>query len=344
MKRQYEKPHLSYEHQLRQLEERGLAVAENQRGIEVLKSVGYYRLSAYWYPLRAMKPGSARTTQWNYRFDHFRPGHSLEEVIDLYEFDARLRALTFEALQIVEIAFRAAIAYYAGKEDKYIHLQRGMLDEKKCSFVPKYRDKDSYSLWHIQYKKQLARARGEDFIRHHIERYGSKLPIWIATEFLDFGSMTMLFSYLPRNIKNEISPSFGVLQGDSLASWMRNLNYVRNIVAHHSRLWNKFMVTRLVQPDRAIVDPGLYHLADSVDKDIFSKIYPSLAVIAYMLSFIEPANDWRYRMVSLIGSFPEVEGLNPVALMGFPNNWESLGIWKTDVALVNGAAIPPWYS
>ncbi|MFC6147104.1 Abi family protein [Corynebacterium nasicanis] len=343
MKQKYEKPHLSYEDQLRKLQERGLAVSDGQRGLEVLKRVGYYRLSAYWYPLRVMKPGNKRTTRWNYRFDHFRPGHSLEEVRALYEFDAKLRALTFEALQVIEIAFRAAIAYYAGKEHKYIHLERGMLDKKKCSHVPKNSDKDSYSQWKMQYERQQKRAGGEDFISHHINRYGNRLPIWIATEFLDFGSISMLYSYLPRNIKNEISPGFGVLQGESLASWMRNLNYVRNIIAHHSRLWNKFIVTRLEQPGRAIVDPGLYHLADSSDKDTFSKVYPSLAVIAYILSFIDPENDWRHRMVSLIGEFPTVEGLNPVALMGFPSNWESLGLWKTDVAFINGAAVPPWY-
>lgn len=344
MQQKYGKPHLSYERQLRLLKERGLTVADGQRSIEVLKRVGYYRLSAYWYPFRAKKPESERTTPWNFRFDKFQPGHSLEEVVALYEFDAQLRALTFEALGVIEIAFRAAIAYYAGREDKYIHLKREMLDQKKCSFVPKHSERDSYSLWLSQYEKQLKRARSEDSINHHSARYGNRLPIWIATEFLDFGSMSMLFSYLPRSIKNEVSPSFGVLQGESLASWMRNLNYVRNIIAHHSRLWNKFIVTRLEQPDRAIVDPGLYHLAKPRDGDGFSKIYPSLAVIAYILSFVDPENDWRHRMVSLIASCPESDGLNPVAIMGFPSNWESLGMWKADISFVNGSAIPPWYS
>ncbi|WP_425577616.1 Abi family protein [Nocardia callitridis] len=27
--------------------------------------------------------------------------------------------------------------------------------------------------------------------------------------------------------------------GGALVSWMRNLNYIRNCCAHHSRLWNR---------------------------------------------------------------------------------------------------------
>ncbi|HKM24501.1 MAG TPA: Abi family protein [Corynebacterium sp.] len=339
MSRIYTKPHLTFESQLNQLEERGLAVGDRQRGLEALKRVGYYRLSAYWYPFREIKPEAKRSTKWNYRFDHFVRGRSLEESIEIYEFDSKLRSYVFEALEVIEVSLRAAIAYVAGRESKFIHLERCLLDEKRCSHVPKGKSEDSYSIWLKGYRRQLNRASGEDFVRHHKARYGDRLPIWIATEFLDFGSISMLFNYLPRGIKNDISPSFGVLQGEVLSSWVRNLNYVRNIVAHHSRLWNKYIVTRMQPPNRAMVDPGLYHLADPSGQDRFTKVYPSLAVIAYILSFIDPENDWRLRVADLVRNFPETEGVTPVNLMGFPHEWQSLEMWRNDLLFVNGVAI-----
>lgn len=40
---------------------------------------------------------------------------------------------------------------------------------------------------------------------------------------------------------NEVAAMHGVRNGTLLWRWMRNLNYLRNVCAHHSRLWNRTM-------------------------------------------------------------------------------------------------------
>ncbi|MCG7234983.1 Abi family protein, partial [Corynebacterium sp. ACRQM] len=286
--KKYNKPHLTFEQQLALLEDRKLVIEDPANAIRALGKIGYYRLSAYWYPFRKNKPKYLRTTKFNYRYDEFEPNHSFEQALALYDFDSRLRLLLLEALGQIEIQLRTKIAYFAGEIDGFIHLRRSLLDKKECERVPRRSKQDSYSYWQENYKKQLKRARSEDFIRHHMERYGEELPIWVATEILDFGSVSKLFEFLPKNVKNSIAPAFGTLQGNVLASWIRNFNYTRNIAAHHSRLWNRLIVTRIQAPNRSVVDPEIFHLADSRDPIAFKKIYPTLALIAYTLSYLEP--------------------------------------------------------
>ena len=62
-------------------------VGDRKRAADVLRRVNYYRLSGYWYPFRQQIGGG--------RVDDFYPGTRLDDVVALYEFDARLRAATF---------------------------------------------------------------------------------------------------------------------------------------------------------------------------------------------------------------------------------------------------------
>ncbi|CAB0689117.1 Abi family protein [Corynebacterium diphtheriae] len=262
MVEKYNKPHLTFGDQAAQLQLRGLIINNPDDCIGALEKIGYYRLSAYWYPFRKKKPKASRTTPFNYRLDEFEPKHTFEEAVALYRFDESLRRLLLEALGVIEIQLRTKIAYFAGKQDRFIHLKRELLDPIACCRVPKNSTQDSYQIWPHKYHKQIKRADWEDFIRHYQARYGKDIPIWIATEILDFGGVSKLFDFLSKQLKNQIALSFGAKEGTVVAGWIRNFNYIRNVSAHHSRLWNRLVITRIQAPNRNVVDPGIFHLAD----------------------------------------------------------------------------------
>ena len=235
MGNRYSKPHLTIDDQIALLRKRGLEIGDPDLCRNSLIQIGYYRIAAYLYPFRVPKPKTKRTTRWNYRLDHFSPGHSYEEAVALYDFDNKLRTLIFEAVTLIEISLRTSIAYHAGKHNTFIHLRRDLLDHKACRRVPKRSSEDSYQLWKKKYEKQLDQARSEDFIRHHLERYDRRVPIWIATEFLDFGSISHLFSFLPKPITNEIARSFGSM--DLTPVWwtpdIQPSRAGRKVIYHH---------------------------------------------------------------------------------------------------------------
>ena len=116
-------------------------------------------------------------------------------------------------------------------------------------------------------------------------------------------------------------------------SWVRNFNYTRNLVAHHSRLWNKYIVTRVRPPHRAVVNPTIHHLAKdraSESSANFNKIYPTLALIAYVLLSIGDGESWRRKLTLLMADFPTIEGISPEKDMGFPAEWGELDIWNVE--------------
>lgn len=88
----------TYEEQVDLLIRRGMCVADRERAIEKLRRVNYYRLSGYWYPFRMCKPdGDGRS-------DRFLPGSAFDDVVALYDFDARLRVAVLAALAPVELS------------------------------------------------------------------------------------------------------------------------------------------------------------------------------------------------------------------------------------------------
>ena len=74
------------------------------------------------------------------------------------------------------------------------------------------------------------------------EKYGLPLAIWVACELWDFGTMSTLFSGMKEREQDEIAQKYGLENGRVFATWLRSLNYLRNVCAHHSRLWNRNIV------------------------------------------------------------------------------------------------------
>ena len=113
------KPYSTPDQQIAILRARGLTISDEAKAKACLKRVGYYRLSAYWYPFRkmAVSPPSAASL----RLDEFTPGTNFDEIIDFYVFDKGLRMLVSDALERIEIALRAEIANHLGARDPWAH-------------------------------------------------------------------------------------------------------------------------------------------------------------------------------------------------------------------------------
>lgn len=103
----YQKPALAFEQQLDQLSDRGLRIEDIGFALSKLKTISYFRLSAYCYPFRIRDKSSRVTSK-------FIPVANFNEVIKLYEFDRHLRLLVIDAIERVEVYIRTLIAYHFG--------------------------------------------------------------------------------------------------------------------------------------------------------------------------------------------------------------------------------------
>ena len=81
------------------LESRGLQICDRNKAIQYIDNIGYYRLSAYLYPLLKM-PKTAHL---------YKEGSTFKKVMMLYLFDKKLRLLMFNEIEKIEIAIRRAV-------------------------------------------------------------------------------------------------------------------------------------------------------------------------------------------------------------------------------------------
>lgn len=324
----YDKPHLSYEKQLRLLEERGVTLTDTDAHIKALKLFGYYRLSAYFYPFREMIPVAERETPFNFRSNIFKDGTQFDHALALADFDSRLRKMLFEGLEIVEIALRTKIAYRAGRIDPLIHIKKDRLNEQACNKTigDPALGKTAYSQWIEKYRTMCDQAKTEDFFQHFKVKYDDELPIWIAAEVFDFGGLSRLYNLLPHKLQSAIAKEFGVNTGAVFAGWVTSLNYMRNKVAHHSRLWNRNMTYALKTPHENQVNPRIRHLI-GLGRDL-NTVYDYMAVLTFLISEIAPEKRWNLRVKETMKKFPSVPDLTPESEMGFPEGWRELDLWK----------------
>jgi abortive infection bacteriophage resistance protein len=172
----------------------------------------------------------------------------------------------------------------------------------------------------------LARDDQEDFVRQFIAKYGRRIPIWVAIELWDFGLLSRFFGGMRFRDQQAVARLYGVEDPNIFASWLRNFNYVRNVCAHHSRLWNRNI---LEQPRIFPKSPiALLQHLDARDAPAPSvRVYATLALTTYILRTIGRGELWRQNFVALLKSFPNCAGIS-LRMTGAPANWQTLELWR----------------
>jgi abortive infection bacteriophage resistance protein len=310
----YTKPWMSVEDQVSLLINRGMAVDSVEEASRWLSVVGYYRLSGYWYPYRVWQEDGPR-------LDQFYDGVSFGRVTALYAFDRHLKLLVLDALERIEIAMRVKVGHTLGKRGAYAHEDPRQLDTG-------FSRSPQFEKWHTKVERGRAGSK-EDFVVHFETKYDGRLPVWAITEILDFGSLSVLFSGLKGADRNTIAAEFNIMNpssgrgnGDALAAWFKQLNIVRNIAAHHSRLWNRNLGQRpTLWPLRPI--PELRNLTN----DQLGRLFGPLSNIAYLLQQVSPGNNWTARVTELVSAELPPTG-RQLAEMGFPDDWASHPLWS----------------
>ena len=203
------------------MNDRGM-VADRDDLINHLRDVGYYRLSGYWHIHK--KQGS----------DEFWEGTTFRRVWDMYVFDRQFRLVVFDAVEGVEVYMRVQLAYILAEQTGPF----GFLDRGKLPRLSEKRYGHFIEKCHDTYGRA---KRGEPFAKHFHNKYGDHHdlpPYWILVNVMDFGMVVALYKGSPVLVRKQIAHNLGI-NTTVLDSWLLTVNTVRNICAHHGRLWNR---------------------------------------------------------------------------------------------------------
>ena len=295
----FTKTYLTPNQHIALLKSRGLHILDEHLAESYLVNVGYYRLSAYFYPLLEMP-----------KENHiYKPKATFGKVVDMYNFDSRLRTLLFSKIEKIEVAIRSTLANFVAEETGDIFW---------VTDASNYLSLDRYNTLMNVIDKEYTGSK-EDFIEHFKTTYNEPYPpAWMILEILPFGNMAHIYMNLADpGIKKKIAQHFG-LQPPVFASWLLVLSGLRNLCCHHSRVWNKILPIRPAEP-RRIVHPWI-----APTKTNSQRLYFRCAMIEYMLHTIDPRNTFKTEIKALFADYPSID----IAAMGFPVEWEEEPLWK----------------
>lgn len=302
----YKKPFISFEEQLKKLICRGLGVENQGRAINILKYNSYYRLRAYTYPF-----------QDNTDAKHpFIQKVSIEEIYDLYNFDRKLRSLLFQALEKIEIAFRTQIIYQFAKT----YGSHWQLEPRI------FKDTARFAR-HLELLNNEVERSKETFINHYHEKYAAPThpPCWMSLEISSFGTLSMIYQNLkPGKEKDAVAENLGLKKIRTLENWIFCFNHLRNICAHHSRLWNKRLTALPFLPYN---EKQPFLNKKEINEIYPNKVYAIICCIYYILRAIDSSNLFKENLINLMKNCP----LKQEKEMGFPNNWQGQTVWNSSV-------------
>ena len=296
----------TYAEQLDILKERGLHVPDGAWAIHCLGHHNYYRLSAYRFPLTvAGNP------------DQFLPGTTFDDLWALYHFDRILRSLVSEAVKRLEISVRSHWAYTLA------HAHGPQAYESPAIFRDPRRHTESLA----RLDEELNRS-DELFVGHYRNNYRmSRPPIWVACEVMSFGLLSRFFENMKFDRDKKAIASVYGFPPDVLKSLLTHCVYIRNMCAHHARLWNRrFTITvSLPHSSPASIIPNLNRLEDR-------RLYNTLLLLGHVVRVVEPDSLWPERLKThLLTLEPRFH-----PFMGCPSDWVVRPFWQ-DVPNVSDA-------
>lgn len=296
----FQKPSLTTQEQLDFLAQQGLIINNKQHAKHVLEMVGYYRFSGYLLPYKLHHSfGKPRT---------FKSNTTFENIWQLYQFDQELRSFVSTAVEKIEVAFRSAMVNITCAE-------LGPFWYTNPAFHRQHKVYENF----MRQLDQTLNSSHDIFIKHYQANYDTPKypPIWMIIETLSFGTCSKLFNNLSLlTLRKKISRQFRQ-HPTILASWIQSLTYIRNICAHHARLWNRWLVNSPMLPKN-----------ESMKHAFLTKKEYRFHLIAYvilkLLEIVDPELNWKKSLYDLFNKYPSCPGIE----MGFQEDWQNDPFWK----------------
>jgi len=299
----YNKKVTSVEEQLQQLTERGLSIDDPEVAQRWLLNVSYYRLAGYWWPMQADKV-----------LHTFKPNSRFSDVVALYEFDRELRLLLFGVIERIEIALRTKLIHFLSLE----HGFWWFTDISRSADAKSHAKNLSAILGELERSKEV-------FITEHNKKYRDDErfpPAHKTLETASMGTLSKIYGNLHNAVrsKNKIAQEFGTVNHSYLHSWLQTITQIRNICAHHGRLWNR----NLPGTPKLMPMPPDRWISKVPSRNEYHMLYVHLCCMKYLLNRIDDGYSFSARLIYLLDQYPNVDH----KALGLKKDWQNEPLWQ----------------
>lgn len=278
--------------------------------MEYLSHISYFRLKYYWTDMIDEETDN-----------EFRPDASFDKVIERYSFDHKLRLILFDAVEIIEVALRAKIINHLSKaaDSGLWYLDSSLFENAE---------------YHEEFVDELKNEFGrstEPFAKEYIANQykwncgspkGTNPDAWMIIEIATFGTLSKMY----KNLKNQlpqraaIANDFGLYSAKEFSNWLEIISLMRNIIAHHSRLWNRSLGKKTMN----IKGHRDKWLNTPLTENQKNKLYGVMTAMLYLCNAVDAGNSIKEKFLTLIKEYPNI----PICKLGFISHWFNEPIWK----------------
>lgn len=302
---------ISIANQIILLKQRGMHFRDERNAPHFLENISYYRLKGYWWDM-----------QIDYKLHTFQPNTYFEDIIDRYNFDRHLRLILFDSIERIEVALRTKMIYHMSMSYGGLwYLDPRFFVNQPITVNGITKTVHIHTIDEL--KKEFNRSQ-EIFIKDQRNRYPNQnADAWKILEVASLGTLSKLYKNIKHQLpeKSIIAKSMGLNLHSELSSWLEAITYVRNIIAHHSRLWSRSMVKR---PVENLNNP----IGNWFNKPLMpvqtKKPFLIISCMLYLCNFVTPGHHIKSKMLKLFVENPTI----PIYKLGFLNNWDKEPLWK----------------
>ncbi len=244
---------------------------QRKRMKEFLSYAGYFRASRFGKYLLSQAGAVGRKLKQ-------------DELFQLYEFDVNLRRVLNFYCNRVEVKFKSAMSnacaidsndgafyldekyYTPSKSERDAKRRKGNIKHFELHFFPDIKKKESDLRKNVIKYPELKEYRNGGS-KHH-----SKLPVWVTFSYVEFGTITMMYSYLRGDLRKKVLEySFGrnrytKKDTESVDTWLDAVRNLRNYCAHNSMVVG-------INSSVVLVDAQEQTTVLVKDNDLFSRLY-----------------------------------------------------------------------
>lgn len=306
------KPAYSIIDQIALLKQRGMLFRDENSAPHFLENISYYRLKGYWWDM-----------QQDYILHALKPNTYFEDIVNRYNFDRHLRLILFDAIERIEISLRTKMIYHLSMSHGGLWYLNATLFENTSITLPDGTIKTIHQNTLDELQKEFNRSQ-EIFIKDHRHRYPNQnADAWKTLEVASMGTLSKLYKNLKHQLPEKaiISKEMGLNLHSELSSWLEAITYVRNIIAHHSRMWSRNMVKK---PMDNLNNPIGVWFANPLTEVQKKKPFLIISSMVYLCNQVTPNHQIKSKILDLFKTNPSI----PIYKLGFLNNWQQEDLWK----------------
>ena len=234
--------------------------------------------------------------------ERFKAEVRFEHILHVMCLDEKLRDSLAAALEWIELDFRTTFAH----EHSRIYGALGYANHRN------FHDSQRHDKVLGKISDEIDKSK-ERCIPHLIQKYGD-IPVWAMVEVVSFGNIVHMYRNMHIHDQPHIAKRYTV-KSDILGSYIQHISVVRNMCAHHARLWDKTFYGF-----RPLYDWRKVNLFVADTQHLFHTF-----LLAYRLTQHIPAAcfdriAWKNRLVTLLKEFQMLPNCNPFEIMGIPTN------------------------